>query len=141
MKYIKSKLLLPLILIIVTANGCGPVKDCDAIADEFYSAIKSGEYKNIIGLIDEQALERTPESTWIEGMAEKQKETGDLISYQRINFDTQTTDNVTRTILKFNVKYSKAELYERMEFIMRNGKQYITYYAYDEDKPEPAPEK
>ncbi len=129
----KIKIFLPLIILIF-AVGCGSVKQADSVASEFYDFIKEEKFVEACGLVDTQALAYTPLERWIDGLEEKQRGMGSLLSYRRVDYYTVTEQNVTRVEMKYLVRYVNGALAESLEFILRDGKYFITYYEFNPEQ-------
>lgn len=118
---------------IATATSCGPVKDCDDTGKSFYKHLKDRDYDAAIQMLDPEAINNTPVEVWKDGLAKKDRDLGMILSVERRDFESQTSDNVTKMAIKYKVTYSEGTMYERIEFIERDHKFNITYYRYDED--------
>lgn len=129
----KIKIFLPLILIIFAAS-CGAVKETDTVGNNFYDLIKEEKFAQACQLLDSEALAYTPIERWIDGLEEKQRGIGSLLSYKRVDFYSVTEKNVTRVEMKYSVRYTNGTLAEKLEFILRNGKYYITYYEFNPEQ-------
>lgn len=128
------KIILALISIfLITATSCGPVKDCDEKGNEFYKYLKNKDFEHIDQYLDPEAIENTPIEIWRKGLEKKNADYGLILNVERRDFETHTSDNVTRVAIKYKVTYTKCTMYERLEFIERNADYKITYYGFDED--------
>lgn len=119
--------------ILVIIVSCGAFKQCDEIGGDFYNYLKNQEYDQALQLLDEEALKATPRQVWLDGLKEKDKQLGLLLSVQRQDFESYTSDNVTRLAIKYKTQYTKGIMYERLEFIERKDDFKITFYNYNED--------
>lgn len=118
-------------LTIITA--CGAVKDSDTVGKEFYHCLKERDYEKAMQLLDPEAINYTPADIWDKGLRKNGDALGMILSVERLDFESQTSNNVTRVAIKYKVHYSMGTMYERLEFIERNSEFKITYYKYDED--------
>ncbi|MBQ5452270.1 MAG: hypothetical protein IIU03_11930 [Bacteroidales bacterium] len=114
-------------------SSCGVVKNCDEIGMEFYRCLRDGNYEGVLPLLDKEALKYTPEEKWIDGLKYKAKSLGAMFKPQRIAFETVTMERVTRVGIKYKVIYAGADMYEKLEFIERDGEYKITFYQYNPD--------
>ncbi|MBO4772017.1 MAG: hypothetical protein J5595_05730 [Bacteroidales bacterium] len=135
MTYLRKAIPLLLCAILATiAVACGAFKECDEIGNDFYNCLKNKNYDLALQYLDEEATKATPREIWIDGFKEKDKTLGLLLSVQRQDFESYTTDNVTRLAIKYKNNYTNGRTtFERLEFIDRQGTFKITYYAYNED--------
>lgn len=132
----RSKKLLPLLLCAIVATiiiSCGAFAQCDNIGNDFYNCLKNKDYESAMQFLDEEAIKTTPKEIWLNGLIEKDKSLGLLLSVQRRDFESYTMDNVTRLAIKYKNHYTYGTMYERLEFIERNGDFKITFYKYNED--------
>ncbi len=120
-------------VIVVTMMSCGAFKQCDDIGNDFYNCLKHREFEKALEFLDEEALNATPRDIWLNGLTEKDRALGPLLSVQRQDFESYTVDNVTRLAIKYKTQYSSGKMYERLEFIERNDDFKITFYKYNED--------
>ena len=126
----KTKILFLLTLIIGLAS-CA-VKNADETAMFFYDMVKISDFESAVTVIDPESLTHTPAQVWKDGLIQKQQRMGNLLSYQRTDYYTDTIDNVTRVSITYDVKYSEGILKEKLQFILRNGKYFITFYEFKE---------
>ncbi|MBQ1696737.1 MAG: hypothetical protein II075_02525, partial [Bacteroidales bacterium] len=84
-------------------------------------------------LVDDEAIHNTPRQIWLDGLKEKDKSLGLLLNVQRQDFESYTVDNVTRLAIKYKTYYTNGTMFERLEFIERQGNFKITFYQYNED--------
>lgn len=117
----------------IALQSCGSVKDCDKIGGEFYNCLKTRQFSSVVQLIDEDALKATPADSWVNGLITKDQELGALLNVERINFETLTKDRVTTVGIKYKAIYSAGETFEKLEFIERGDRYWITYYQFNED--------
>ena len=132
MKSFKITLFLTVLTTFVFSS-CGAVRDCDDTGGEFFRCIKEERVSDVIKLIDAEALKVSPENVWIECLEKKAHKAGQLLSSRRIDFETLTTDRVTRVGIWYKNVYSETELFEKLEFVEREDGFKITYYNFDED--------
>ena len=126
----KTKILF-LITLIIGLASCA-VKNADETGIFFYNMIKVNDFDQAVTVIDAEAAKHTPLQVWKEGLVQKQKRMGQLLSYQRTAFYTDTIDNITRVSINYDVKYTEGILKEKLQFILRNGKYYVTFYEFKE---------
>ncbi len=129
-KMVRMTAILAMLIIVVS---CGAFKQCDEIGSDFYNYLKTRQYDLVVQLLDEEALKATPQQIWLDGLKEKDRQLGFLLSVQRRDFESYTVDNVTRLAIRYKNQYSKGIVYERLEFIERNDDFKITFYKYNED--------
>ena len=122
-----------ILAMLITVVSCGAFKQCDEIGSDFYNYLKTRQYDLVVQLLDEEALKATPQQIWLDGLKEKDRQLGFLLSVQRRDFESYTVDNVTRLAIRYKNQYSKGIVYERLEFIERNDDFKITFYKYNED--------
>lgn len=113
--------------------SCGAVKDSDAVGKDFYDCLKERNYEKAMQLLDPEAINYTPADIWDKGLRKNGDALGMILNVERLDFESQTLNNVTRVAIKYKVHYSKGIMFERLEFIERNEEYRITYYKYDED--------
>lgn len=129
-----KRLLILLTLISgIIITSCGAVKDSDETGKEFYKCLKEGNYNKAIDLLDPEATKYTKLEIWTEGLKRKSENLGMILNVERNNFESETSNNVTRTAITYKVHYSNGTMFERLEFIQRDSEYKITYYKYDED--------
>ena len=126
----KTKILF-LITLVIGFTSCA-VKNADDTAIFFYNMIKVSDFDQAVTVIDPEALKHTPQQVWKDGLMQKQQRMGQLLSYQRTAFYTDTIDNITRVSIEYDVKYTEGQLKEKLQFILRNGKYFITFYEFKE---------
>lgn len=126
----KAKVLF-LISVIICLASCA-VKNADETGIFFYNMIKINDFDQAVTVIDPEAAKHTPLQVWKEGLLQKQNRMGQLLSYQRTNFYTDTIDNITRVSIEYTVKYTEGILKEKLQFICRNEKYFITFYEFKE---------
>lgn len=126
----KAKILF-LITLIIGITSCA-VKNADEAGIFFYNMIKINDFDQAVTVIDPEAAKHTPLQVWKEGLLQKQNRMGQLLSYQRTNFYTDTIDNITRVSIEYTVKYTEGILKEKLQFICRNEKYFITFYEFKE---------
>ena len=126
----KTKILF-LITLIIGLASCA-VKNADETGIFFYNMIKVNDFDQAVTVIDAEAAKHTPLQVWKEGLVQKQKRMGQLLSYQRTAFYTDTIDNVTRVSIEYTVKYTEGILKEKLLFICRNKNYFITFYEFKE---------
>ena len=114
-------------------SSCGAVKNCDEIGGEFYNFIKTERFEGVTELVDSEAFKVTPEEMWIENLEKKRHDAGQLLNVRRIDFETLTSDRVTRVGIWYKAVYTRAELFEKLEFIEREDGYKITFYQFDVD--------
>lgn len=128
----KTKTLALLITVLLLQITSCAVKNADEIGMFFYDMIKNSDFETAITVIDPESLQRTPAQVWKDGLLQKQNRMGQLLSYQRIGYYTDTIDNVTRVSIDYDVKYTEGILKEKLHFICRNGKYFLTFYEFKE---------
>lgn len=133
MKIGKMVRMTAILAMLITVVSCGAFKQCDEIGSDFYNYLKTRQYDLVVQLLDEEALKATPQQIWLDGLKEKDRQLGFLLSVQRRDFESYTVDNVTRLAIRYKNQYSKGIVYERLEFIERNDDFKITFYKYNED--------
>ena len=126
----KTKVLF-LISVIICLASCA-VKNADETAMFFYDMIKISDFESAVSVVDPASLAHTPAQVWKEGLLQKQQRMGTLLSYQRTDYYTDTIDNITRVSINYDVKYTEGILKEKLQFILRNGKYYVTFYEFKE---------
>lgn len=119
--------------ILAAVASCGAFKQCDDIGDNFYNCLKNSDYDLALQLVDDEAIHNTPRQIWLDGLKEKDKSLGLLLNVQRQDFESYTVDNVTRLAIKYKTYYTNGTMFERLEFIERQGNFKITFYQYNED--------
>ncbi|MBP5367133.1 MAG: hypothetical protein J6Z01_01655 [Bacteroidales bacterium] len=117
--------------IILILTSCA-VKNADDTGIFFYNMIKINDFDQAVTVIDPEALKRTPLEVWKNGLEQKENRMGQLLSYQRTNYYTDTIDNVTRVSIEYDVRYAEGKLEEKLQFICREGKFFITFYEFTE---------
>ena len=122
-----------LICLAAAISSCGPVKDCDEVGQEFYRSLRDGDIDKAMLQLDPEAISHTPENIWRQGLIKKSSDLGMILNVERNDFESETKDNVTRVAIKYTIQYSKATMFERLEFIERDSRYRITYYKFDED--------
>ena len=133
MKVLHKTWLIVICAILATMTSCGAYKQCDDIGTDFFNCLKNKDFDLALQYLDDEATETTPRQIWLDGLKEKDKSLGLLLSVQRQDFESYTVDNVTRLAIKYKTQYSKGTMYERLEFIERHGNFKITFYKYNED--------
>jgi hypothetical protein len=133
MKIGKMVRMTAILAMLIAVVSCGAFKQCDEIGSDFYNYLKTRQYDLVVQLLDEEALKATPQQIWLDGLKEKDRQLGFLLSVQRRDFESYTVDNVTRLAIRYKNQYSKGIVYERLEFIERNDDFKITFYKYNED--------
>ncbi len=113
--------------------SCGPVKDCDEVGQNFYQSLREGDINKALQYLDPEALNQTPEDIWRQGLMQKSQDLGMILNIERNDFESETSNNVTHVTIKYKIHYSKATMFERLEFVERDSKYRITFYKYDED--------
>jgi len=126
-------LYIALLAIMTGVSACGPVKDCDEVGQNFYQCLKEGDVNKALQYLDPEAINQTPVDIWRQGLTRKSEDLGMILNVERNDFESETRDNVTRATIKYKIHYSKATMYERLEFAERDSKYRITFYKYDED--------
>lgn len=126
----KTKILF-LITLIIGITSCA-VKNADETGIFFYNMIKINDFDQAVTVIDPEAATHTPLKVWKEGLLQKRNRMGQLLSYQRTDFYTDTIDNITRVSIEYTVKYTEGILKEKLQFICRNEKYFITFYEFNE---------
>ncbi len=126
----KTKILF-LITLIIGITSCA-VKNADETGIFFYNMIKINDFDQAVTVIDPEAATHTPLQVWKEGLLQKRNRMGQLLSYQRTDFYTDTIDNITRVSIEYTVKYTEGILKEKLQFICRNEKYFITFYEFNE---------
>ena len=126
----KTKILF-LITLIIGLASCA-VKNADETAMFFYDMVKISDFESAVTVIDPESLTHTPAQVWKDGLIQKQQRMGQLLSYQRTDFYTDTIDNITRVSIEYTVKYTEGILKEKLQFICRNEKYFITFYEFNE---------
>lgn len=119
--------------LIVAIAACGAFKQCDEVGVGFYNCLKNRTFDLALQYLDEEAIIATPKDIWLNGLQEKDRQLGFLLSVQRQDFESYTVDNVTRLAIKYKTFYSHGTIFERLEFIEREGDFKITFYQYNED--------
>ena len=120
-------------VLLATIIACGAFKECYDIGDEFFNCLKNKEYDLALKYLDDEALKNTPRDIWLDGLKEKDKSLGILLSIQRQDIESYTVDNVTRLAIKYKTFYTNGTIFERLEFIERQSGFKITFYQYNED--------
>lgn len=120
-------------LCLVFCFGCGAVKDCDEIGNDFFNSLKLRDYDKALSLVDEEAFKYTDKEKWLQGLEHKEENFGLPLSFKRIDFETITQNRVTRVGIKYRVIYVGAELFEKLEFIQRDNQYKITFYQFNSD--------
>lgn len=133
MKRLYSILSIAMICMAAWITSCGPVKDCDEVGQNFYQSLREGDINKAIQYLDHEALNQTPEDIWRQGLLQKSNNLGMILNIERNDFESETRDNVTRVTIKYKIHYSKATMFERLEFVERDSKYRITFYKFDED--------
>ncbi len=128
----RLKLIIAVVAIAI-AVSCGAVKESDEIGRQFYKCLKESNYDEAVKLLDAEAVNNTKLAIWTEGLRRKGEDLGMILNVERSDFESETSNNVTRTAIKYKVHYSKGTMYERLEFIQRDSEYKITFYQYDED--------
>ena len=117
--------------VIICLTSCA-VKNADETGMFFYKMLINNDIETAVSLIDKESLKHTPLEVWKEGLVQKHKRMGALLSYQRTKYYTDTIDNTTRVSICYEVKYSEGVMNEQLQFIYRDGKYYITFYEFTE---------
>ena len=125
--------LLTVFAVLPFFSSCGSVKDCDQIGEEFYDCLQNENYERVFSLLDNEALKYTPKEIWLDGFKYKKKNLGTILRAQRIAFERITQDRVTRVGIKYKVIYAGADMFEKLEFIERDGDYKITFYQFNTD--------
>lgn len=120
-------------VLIAAVAACGTFKECYDIGDEFFNCLKKKDYNRALQYLDDEATNATPRDIWLDGLEAKGKSLGILLSVQRQDIESYTVDNVTRLAIKYKTFYTNGTIFERLEFIERQGGFKITFYQYNED--------
>ena len=118
-------------VLLLMLSSCA-VKNADETAMFFYDMVKISDFDQAVTVIDPESLSHTPAQVWKDGLIQKQQRMGTLLSYQRTDYYTDTIDNITRVSITYDVKYSEGILKEKLQFIVRKGKYFITFYEFKE---------
>lgn len=120
--------------IAVSGFFCSSVSQSGDTADTFYAYLQSGEYEQIIDLLDEQALKEHPRENWIKLLKSRSGYWGNLVSYKNTGFHTETSNGFTITKLDYTVDNTNGQVFERLNFIKRGSDFKLFAYEFSPDK-------
>lgn len=126
---ILSVLLLSVSVLFISA--CGSVSGAGETGEAFYNHIKNGEYESIVPLLSDEALETTPEQTWVDGIKQINVERGEIESFSKTGFNTEMKNGKTITTLTYKVTYTNGVFTEIITFIKVGEEFKIQFYDYD----------
>ena len=117
-------------------NSCESVGDAQAVADEFYSALKTNDYTKALTFFDQTMFDEHGEDKVLALVKQRNTAWGTVLSYSKYGFNTSTNDGVTVVTLKFKVETEKGLVYERLEFIKRGDDYKLNGYFFNPEQSE-----